>query len=184
MKSTPLNKFLHIGMLVLSWLIFIGLCMELFGLLFYGIMKNVLTPESAGKIWTIVDINALYQADKGWFGVMMLFITIVAALKVVMFYLILQLLHHKTLDLSKPFSEVMSRFVKRLAFLALGIGLFSNWGYSYAEWLISTGYTLPSLLDIKLLGADIWLFMGIVLLVIAHMFKRGMEIQMENELTI
>ena len=33
-------------------------------------------------------------------------------------------------------------------------------------------------------GADIWLFMGVTLLVIAQIFKRGIEIQDEHELTV
>jgi len=36
----------------------------------------------------------------------------------------------------------------------------------------------------RLAGADVWLFMGIVLLIIAFIFKKGIEIQSENDLTI
>jgi hypothetical protein len=33
-------------------------------------------------------------------------------------------------------------------------------------------------------GADVWLFMGVTLFVIAQIFRRGIEIQTENELTV
>jgi hypothetical protein len=33
-------------------------------------------------------------------------------------------------------------------------------------------------------GSDVWIFMGITLLVIAHIFKKGIEIQEEHELTV
>jgi hypothetical protein len=33
-------------------------------------------------------------------------------------------------------------------------------------------------------GADVWLFMGVILYIIAQIFKRGIEIQAENELTV
>jgi hypothetical protein len=33
-------------------------------------------------------------------------------------------------------------------------------------------------------GADVWLFMGVTLFVIAQIFKRGIEIQAENDLTV
>ena len=43
---------------------------------------------------------------------------------------------------------------------------------------------MPDIADLNLDGADIWLFMGVVLLVIAQIFKKGVEMQTENELTI
>ena len=43
---------------------------------------------------------------------------------------------------------------------------------------------MPDIQYLKFGGADVWLFMGIILLVIAQIFKRGVEIQSENELTI
>lgn len=43
---------------------------------------------------------------------------------------------------------------------------------------------MPDVRQLSFGGADVWLFMGVTLLVIAYMFKRGIEIQSENELTI
>lgn len=41
---------------------------------------------------------------------------------------------------------------------------------------------MPDLHYLRLGGADVWLFMGITLLVIAQIFKKGIEIQ--NDLTV
>jgi hypothetical protein len=43
---------------------------------------------------------------------------------------------------------------------------------------------MPDIQYLQLGGADVWLFMGITLLVIAQIFRRGIEIQTENELTV
>jgi hypothetical protein len=43
---------------------------------------------------------------------------------------------------------------------------------------------MPDTQFLRLGGADVWLFMAVVLFIIAQIFKRGIEIQSENELTI
>jgi hypothetical protein len=54
----------------------------------------------------------------------------------------------------------------------------------YARWLAQQGVKMPDIEHLRLGGADVWLFMGVTLFVIGHIFKRGIEIQSENELTV
>ena len=46
------------------------------------------------------------------------------------------------------------------------------------------GVEMPDVQHLRIGGSDVWLFMGVILFVIAQIFKRGIEIQTENELTI
>jgi hypothetical protein len=55
---------------------------------------------------------------------------------------------------------------------------------NYAEWFESKGVVMPDSNLLKIDGAGVWLFMSIVLFIIAQIFKRGIEIQEENELTV
>ena len=71
-----------------------------------------------------------------------------------------------------------------LSYLALGIGLFSLYGFKYTVWLTSQGVKLADLQALRIAGADVWLFMAIILFVIVQIIKRGIEIQTENDLTI
>ena len=84
----------------------------------------------------------------------------------------------------QPFSREVRDFIIRVSYLAFGTGLFTVWGVKYTEWLIAKGVKMPDMLHLRLGGVDVWLFMGVILFVIAHIFKRGIEIQTENELTI
>jgi hypothetical protein len=43
---------------------------------------------------------------------------------------------------------------------------------------------MPSIQNLKFDGADVWLFMGVTLLIVAKIFKRGIELQTENDLTV
>ena len=86
--------------------------------------------------------------------------------------------------MSQPFSKEVRLFIIRVSCLAFGIGLFTAWGVNYTEWLVKQGVKMPDTLNLRLGGADVWLFMSVTLFVIAQIFKRGIEIQTENELTV
>jgi hypothetical protein len=110
--------------------------------------------------------------------------SIVAVFKAILFYLIVKILHDKKLNMSQPFSVEMGQFIFIMSYLAFGIGLFSRGGVKYAEWFVQQGVQMPDVQHLHLDGSDVWLFMGVILFIIAQIFKRGIEIQAENELTV
>ena len=169
---------------IVSWIIFAGVCVEAGGFIFNAIFTLVLNPESAKHLWKEVDLTSLYQYDKGYYFVEMFVISLVAVMRACLFYLIIKILHDKKLSLSQPFNREMCRFIFRVSYLAFLIGSFSWGGVEYAEWFVSKGVKMPGIQYLRLAGADVWLFMSITLGVIAQIFKRGVEIQTESELTV
>ena len=129
-------------------------------------------------------MSSLYAYSPGYFFVETLLMIIVAVMKAVIFYLIIKILHDKKLDIAQPFNKEVGRFIFNVSYLALGIGLFSWWGDKYSQWFVKQGVVMPNIQDLRLGGADVWIFMGVTLYVIAQIFKRGIEIQTENDLTI
>ncbi|MGL2963354.1 DUF2975 domain-containing protein [Flavobacterium sp. RSB2_4_14] len=177
------NHFLKV-LHVLSWIIFIGLCIEAGGIIFNTFFTLFLNPIAAKNFWHQIDLSSLLDFDKGYFMVTTFLMTIVAVLKAILFYLIVKILHDKKLNLLQPFNNDLKRFVANMSYLAIGIALFSNWGAKHNHWFLEKGISMPDDNSMGFSGADVWLFMGIILLVIAQIFKRGIEIQSENELTI
>lgn len=171
-------------LLVLSWIIFIGVCFEAGGFLFNTFYTLVINPVDAAHFWPRVDLSGLYRFDRGWFMVETFLMCAVAVLRAWIFWLIVKLLHDKKLDLSQPFNKEVGRFMMQMAWLALLTGLISWRAADYTEWFVKQGVKMPELRYLRIGGADVWLFMGVVLYVIAQMFKRGIEIQTENELTV
>jgi len=169
---------------VLSWIIFTGLCIQAGGIFFNTFFTLVYKPEGARHFWQEIDLSAIYRYDSGHFTAVAVLICIVAVLKAILFYLILKLLHDKKLDLSQPFNLAVKRFILNVSYLTLGIGLFSFWGANYSQWLVKQGVMLPDPGKLLIGGADVWLFMSVTLFVIAQIFKKGIEIQTENELTV
>lgn len=169
---------------ILSWLIFVGICIDTGGILSNAIYAFFFNPVIAKNFWSGLDLSSLFQFDAGYFLVQTSLMSIVGIMKAIMFYLIIKLLHDKKLNLLQPFSKEVRSFIFKLVFLTFGIGLFSSWAMNYSEWFKSKGVVMPDIHLLKIDGAGVWLFMSVVLLIIAQLFKRGIEIQEENELTV
>jgi Protein of unknown function (DUF2975) len=169
---------------VLSWIIFIGVCIEAGGSIFSAFYTLVINPINAATFWVGNDLSSLYKYDPGHFFAETLLISIASVLKACIFYLTIKILHDKKLNMSQPFNKEVRLFIIKVSYLALGIGLFTWYGVKYTEWLVKLGVRMPDTQHLRLGGADVWLFMGVTLFVVAQIFKRGIEIQTENELTV
>ena len=170
-------------LLILSWVIFVGVCIEAGGFIVNAFFALV-NPDVVKHLWHEADLSALFQYNTGYFFAEMLLMSVVAVLKAWLFYLIIKILHDKNFNLAQPFNREVRRFIFNIACITFMIGLFSWWGVKYTGWLVKQGVAMPDVQDLRLGGADVWLFMSVVLFVIGQIFKRGVEIQAENELTI
>lgn len=170
-------------LLILSWIIFVGLSIEAGGFIVNAIFA-LANPSIVTRLWQQVDLSDLFKYDQGWFFVITLIMSIVTVMKAWLFFLIIRILHNKNLKITQPFSKEVRRFIFYISYIALMIGLSSNSGIRYVEWLVQRGVQMPDTQALHLGGADVWLFMAVILFIIAQMFKRGIEIQTENELTI
>lgn len=169
---------------ILSWVIFIGVCIEAGGSIFSAFYTLVINPVNAATFWVGNDLSGLYRYDPGHFFAETLLISIASVMKACIFYLIIKMLHNKKLNMSQPFSSEVKNFIRKVATLAFGIGLFTWAGVNYTEWIVTQGVKMPDTQHLRLGGADVWLFMAVILFVIVQIFKRGIEIQTENELTV
>ncbi len=178
-SSNQVLKVLHI----LSWVIFLGLCVEAGGILFNAAYA-LYNPVAAKNFWNGADLSALYAHDKGYFITQAILMIIAAIMKALIFYLIIKLFYHKKFSLAKPFNADVTVLVYNIAWLCLGTGLFSYWGARQAAWIKEKGVPMPDIETLRIGGADVWLFMAVVLFVIGQVFKKGTELQTENDLTV
>lgn len=169
---------------ILSWIIFVGVCFEAGGFLFNTFFSLAIKPIGARYFWPNIDLSGLYRWDRGYFVIETMLMISVAVLRSVIFYFIIKLLHDKKLDVYRPFNAAVARFVARISYLSIFTGILSWWGAKYAAFFVTKGVNMPDVQYLRLDGADVWLFMGVTLYVIAQIFKRGIEIQTENELTV
>ena len=178
------TNFIWKALNVISWIIFIGLCIQAACFIVNTIATLLLAPSDASKFWKEIDITAVYNFSESHYVALAILIIIVMLLKVILFYKICMIFHDKNLNLSKVFNETLRRFIVIAAYLALGIGFFAAWGSGVVTGIKNEGIALADLTDLTIAGADVWFFMGIILLIIGYVFKKGIELQNENELTI
>ncbi|WP_158729636.1 MULTISPECIES: DUF2975 domain-containing protein [unclassified Flavobacterium] len=169
---------------VVSWIIFVGLCIQAGGFIFNTVFTLLLNPAGASKFWTAIDLAALYHFNKSHYVTLTVLMCIVAVLKAVLFYTIVLVFHSKKIDLAQPFNNSLKKFIDLVATISFGIGLFSLWGAGFTKNLIEGGLQMPNIADLSFGGGDVWWFTSVILLVIGQIIKKGIEMQQENELTI
>ena len=169
---------------VIAWILFVGLCIEACAFIVHSIAVLIYNPEGASKFWAQANLSELYYFNKSHFITQTSLLVIVSVLKALMFYLIVRIFHDKRLNVEYPFNQTNGKFIQNIGYIALGIGIFSSWGTNFSGQMVNLGVQMPDIKDMGFGGADVWLFMSISLLVIAHIFKRGIELQTENDLTI
>ena len=180
LRTTSILKVLN----VLSWIIFVGLCIQTGGFIFNTIYVLFIHSVGATKFWGEINLSALLRHDRIQFISLTVIMIFVSLLKTLLFYRIVKIFHDKKLDLANPFQKPLGQYLFRVSYLAFGIGLFSYLGYTIVLGLDKQGVTIPSLQQLQIGGADVWLLMGVTLYVFAQIFKKGIEIQSENNLTI
>lgn len=168
---------------VLSWILFIGLCIEAGGFI-SNLVFALFNPSVVSHLWQQIDLSDLFEFSHVYFVVLTSIMSIVAIMKALLFYLIVKILHDKKLNVTKPFSREFGSFIFNVSYLTFGIGLFSFLAVKHIEWFVSQGVQFVDVSNLYISGTDVWLFMSVTLFVIAQIFKRGIEMQEENELTI
>jgi DUF2975 family protein len=166
----------------IAWTVFILLCIQAGVFLFNTFFTLFINPVDSKYFQRgEIDFSNLYAYGTWSFLNLALMMALVAMVKAYMFYRII--LIFKALNIVRPFSSDVGRFILKIARVALFVCVLSWLGTQYSEWLLKQGVKLP-LMYKYFGGADVFLMMAIMLFVIAQVFKRGIEIQTENDLTV
>src|ERR1700709_1337741 len=112
---------------VLSWIIFIGICIEAGGFITNAFFV-LINPGMVKHLWQQVDLSNLFKYDRGYFFVVIFIMSVVAVTKAWIFYLIIKILHDKKLNMAQPFNRDVQRFIFKISYMCLLIGIFSWWG--------------------------------------------------------
>ena len=171
MKTT--TQLLNI-MKLLFWVIFIGLLINA-GAILYSYVVSITNPDSATSFYSGIDVSSLYQKSFWQYSCFISFWATVAIMKAYLAYLVIQIV--STIDLQKPFSKKLADPLIKMSHVALGIGFIAVLAQAYTKYLTKSGFEL-----IHQWGAGQFLFLAAIIFIIAHIFKRGVELQEENEL--
>lgn len=164
----------------MAWLIFVGLCIEAGGLL-VNFIFSVYKPEFVKNLYQKLDLSDIYLKSKWVFYGMYGFMISIAILKSYLFYIVITLV--SKLNLSKPFSNFTITQITQISYTTFFIGILSFIAQQSAKNLTHQGYELNGLNQFWE-DSQAFILMAAVIYIIASIFKKGVEIQNENDLTV
>lgn len=174
------DRFVFQALHIIAWIIFVGISIEAGGLLvnfFFSIFK----PDFLDRLYQKLDITSIYETSKWTFFSAYSFMLSVMILKAYLFYMVIQLM--QKIDLSSPFNADVSRRIARLSYMTLAIGFLGQGAMQFAKTLMHHGIDTSDIVGFWSDSAA-FILMGAVIYIIAVIFKRGVAIQQENELTV
>lgn len=141
-----------------------------------------LFDSEGAKDWMIgKDISQLFNLNKYHFGILFSLTLSITMVKALAFYFTMKIFN--TLNLVKPFSPEIATLISRISYMILAVGILGIIAFRYSEIVETKGMALSELQtwwDDKYA----YLLMGSIIFVIAQVFKKGLELQSENDLTV
>lgn len=174
------TQFVFSTVKVLFWIVFIGLCIKT-GAIIFTLIYSLIKPIVAENLYMGLNLSELLRFDTGYYVSMVTLIIALSGLKAYMAYLVIKLFF--TIDLKQPFNPIAAKIITKISEVALGTGIVAILCHSYAKWLNKKPVGVENLSQYLDNGGEI-LFLAGVIFVIAQIFRKGVEIQSENELTV
>lgn len=174
------DKIVFTALKIISWMIFTGLSIEAGGLI-VNFFFSIYRPEIVENLYQKLDLSEMYGQSKLAFFGMYGFILFISVLKAVLFYTVVRLV--SKIDLSKPFNNFVSSQISQISYYTLSVGLLSYIGRQSAKSLEHHGFVTDNL-DQFWADSQAFILMAAVIYVIATIFKKGIALQAENDLTV
>lgn len=165
---------------VVIWSIFIGLCIQA-GALLFTFVYSLFNPVVSQNLYEGLNLSALREQNIWYYGGVLSIVLFIAGQKAYLFFLMIRIF--LKINLIQPFSREVSKLISSISYVALEIGAGIIIASGIFKWMQVRGYELDRVPQI-LGGGFEFLLMAALLVAIGMVFKRGVEIQEENELTV
>ncbi len=163
-------------MLILTWIGFIGLMIEAGAILFVYVVSMVY-PASASHLYQGLNLEPLRHFSLWEYTYYSSCLIMLAVMKAIVLYLVIKVM--SDVNLLNPFSVAVAKRMEQISYILLatwGVGLLHN--DQVHSILKDSGIVLEQW------SASEFFFMAGIVFIIAQIFKRGVEIQAENDLTV
>lgn len=171
-KTDTLLQVLH----VLAWVAFIGLMIEA-GIYLFIYVYSLWNPEAARNVYSGLDLSLLLGYDRWHYTTTLSFLFALSALKAYIACLVIRVL--SKMKIGSPFTREIAERLGWMGQVMLGTWITAVLYNAHTRWLMKR---LDGL-ELEPVSTDFLFLVGVVF-VIAQVFKRGVELQTENELTV
>lgn len=171
-KTEHLLTVMHI----IAWAVFIGLMVKAVALLIsYGL--SIGNPEAAKNLYRGLDWYPLRQYDLWHYTGMVSLMSAITILEAYIALLVIRTLSR--IKLTNPFTAEIAKKLEQTSYLILLTWAATLVYNMQARWLAKRiGDLQEQMMSVE------FIFLAGVVFIFAQIFKRGVEIQSENELTV
>lgn len=163
-------------MLVLTWIAFVGLMIQP-GALLVSYVVGCIYPEAIPKMYKGLDNDTLRQFSFRHYSLFVFFRVALSVMKAFVLYLAIKAMSE--VNLVSPFKLEMVRILERISYVLFGTWIIATLHNMHTGWLLKrTG------VDQDIWPPETFIFMAGVVFIISQIFKRGVELQSENDLTV
>lgn len=167
-----------IGILqVVSWILFIGLCIQTGAMVISLAISTFINHDGSANFYQGMDLSELMAYSQWHYFAHGSLLVWLSGLKAFLFFQVVKAIGK--INITHPFSKDMAQLISKMSGIALQIGITALLTQLYAGWLVEEHVHFT----VHAEGSE-FLYLAGILFVIAMIFKRGIEIQSENELTI
>ena len=144
------------------------------------LVASFINPEWAKHTYEAdLTLLSIREHNTGYYVFAMCLIIAVFALKALVWYVVFRLLSKFTLQ--TPFSMEVEKKLERIAYLLLGVWIVSTIFWKTCIYYVSTDTGIQLAANNS---ESEYLFMAAMMYIISQVFKRGIEMQEENQLTV
>jgi hypothetical protein len=177
---TKKDDFILKALNVVSWVIFIGLCVEA-GALIFNFIFTLFKPIASHGIYKGLNLSELYTHHFAHYVGLMSFVLSLAILKAYLFYFVVEIF--TKLNLGNPFNTEIAKLIEKIGFEAFVISIISIVAHQYTKGLMKDGFDVDTI-ESYWNDSSAFMMMAAILFIISQIFKKGIELQNENDLTV
>lgn len=161
----------------LALLAIIGFSIEA-GSIIVSFIVSFYNPEAAKNIYKGLDFSKIKEHNVWFYYASGIFLVAISIMKVIVWQNVLMML--SKLNLTDPFQLKMIKLMERISYTLIAVWIFGLFYNTIAAYIIKeTGLVLLNKIE-----TDSFLFMAGLVYIISQVFRRGIELQSENELTV
>jgi hypothetical protein len=162
-------------MYILAWVAFVGFSIEV-GAILFNYIFSVVNPESSQNLYSGVSLHALKEYNFWHYTLRISFVVGGLMLKANAAQLAIKTL--AKVKIENPFQHDVAMMIERISYVLFGAWITAMMQNAQTLWLSKN-----TDLDLSWASGE-FIFAAGVVYVIAQIFKRGVEIQSEQELTV
>jgi hypothetical protein len=163
-------------MYFLAWVAMIGFLIKAGGILFsYSI--SIVSPDAAKYLYDGLDLHELREFNFWHYTLSISFLVVFPLMKAYVSFLALKTLSE--VNMINPFTSEVSDKLERISYALLGAWMIAMLSNAHTSWIQHRIGVLQG----DWIAGD-FIFMAGLVFIISKVFKRGVELQSENDLTV